>query len=459
MPPNWLWYAHLCGFPVVSREGGPVLPKIFISYRREDTSYQTTTIYEFLKPEFGGENVFMDVDTIPAGVDFREYLHEAVSGCDVLLAVIGEYWIVDRQGKRRLDDARDFVRIELEAALQRRIRLIPVLVGGTTMPGPGDLPESIRDLAFRNAVQVRPGRDLKPDIRHLIQELKSPPSRSGRPPAVPPQPEVPAAETRSAGRQRVSRSASRPLIEPPTVLQPGGASQAGEVITNTIGIRMLLIPAGEFLMGSPDSDSDALTHEKPQHRVKLTRPFYLGVCAVTQEEYERVMGKNPSRFQGDPQRPVETVSWNDAVEFCRRLSENEGKQYRLPTEAEWEYACRAGTTTKWCFGDSESQLGEYAWYDENSGGTTHPVGEKKPNAWGVYDMHGNVWEWCADWYEAGYYSASPADDPQCPSSGDVRVLRGGSWLIFPGGSRSAFRLGSAPDDRSRDNGFRLARTP
>jgi len=435
------------------------MPKIFISYRREDTSYQTTTIYEFLKPKFGEENVFMDVDTIPAGVDFREYLREAVSGCDVLLAVIGEYWIVDRQAKRRLDDARDFVRIELEAALQRRIRLIPVLVGGTTMPGPGDLPESIRDLAFRNAVEVRPGRDLQPDMRRLIRELEAPLSRPKRPPAVPPQPEAPAAEAPSPARQRVSRSASRPLVEAPTVPPPDESAQAGDVITNSIGMRMILIPAEEFLMGSPDSDSDASADEKPQHRVKITRPFYLGVCPVTQEEYERVMGENPSHFQGDPQRPVEQVSWDDAVEFCRRLSEKEGKTYRLPTEAEWEYACRAGSTTKWCFGDSESQLGEYAWYTVNSRSTTHPVGKKEPNDWGVYDMHGNVWEWCADWYAQDYYGGSPTDDPKGPSSGALRVLRGGSWGGVPGYSRSANRFrGSPPADRYFLLGFRLART-
>ncbi len=435
------------------------MPKIFISYRREDTSYQTTTIYEFLRSRFGEEDVFMDVDTIPAGVDFREYLHEAVSGCDVLLAVIGEHWLVDRQGNRRLEDARDFVRIELEAALQRHIRLIPVLVGDTTMPGPGDLPESIQDLAFRNAVQVRPGRDLRPDIRRLIRELEAPVSRPKRPAAAPPQPEASAAETPSPARQRVSRSASRPMVEPPVPSPPAEAAQAGEVITNSIGIKMVLIPAGEFLMGSPDSDEDADTREKPQHRVKITRPFYLGVSPVTQEEYERVMGKNPSGCKGDRQRPVETVSWNDAAEFCRRLSEKEGKTYRLPTEAEWEYACRAGRTTKWCFGDSQSQLADYAWYDDNSGGTTHPVGEKKPNAWGLYDMHGNVYEWCDDWYDQDYYSASPAADPKGPDSTAYRVLRGGSWFDFPGLSRSAYRDWDSPVFRYHGYGFRLARTP
>ena len=152
---------------------------------------------------------------------------------------------------------------------------------------------------------------------------------------------------------------------------------------------------------------------------------------VTQEQYERVMGKNPSRFKG-PQLPVERVSWKAAVSFCTKLSafpeeQAAGRTYRLPTEAEWEYACRAGSTTDFCFGDAEWGLDDYAWYEDNSDHRTHPVGQKRPNAWGLYDMHGNVWEWCADWHDEAYYEASPVDDPQGPATGVDRVGRGGSW--------------------------------
>jgi formylglycine-generating enzyme required for sulfatase activity len=238
----------------------------------------------------------------------------------------------------------------------------------------------------------------------------------------------------------------------------------GKELTVDLGggvtMEFVLIAPGEFMMGSPDSDSDADGDEKPQHRVRITKPFYLGKYEVTQAQWKAVMGDNPSYFKGDLQRPVEQVSWEDAVRFCSRLGQKDGKTYRLPTEAEWEYAARAGSATKWCFGDSESELGDYAWYERNSSSTTHPVGGKKPNAWGLCDMHGNVWEWCADWYESDYYRSSPPDDPNGPSSGASRVLRGGSWCyLFAGYPRSARRGGLHPGLRIRNVGFRAARTP
>ncbi len=225
---------------------------------------------------------------------------------------------------------------------------------------------------------------------------------------------------------------------------------------NTIGMNLVLIPAGEFLMGSPESDSSAWDGEKPQHLVRISRPFYLGVTEVTQAQYEGVMGTNPSRFKG-AQLPVEGVSWEDAVAFCRRLSDKEDRTYRLPTEAEWEYACRAGSTTKWSFGDDESALNEYAWYSANSNRTMHPVGEKNPNAWGLYDMHGNVCEWCSDW--CGRYASTVMDDPTGPTAGWTRVLRGGSCYYDARSCRSVFRFESPPDvpgDRDDFVGFRVA---
>jgi formylglycine-generating enzyme required for sulfatase activity len=230
------------------------------------------------------------------------------------------------------------------------------------------------------------------------------------------------------------------------------------VITNSIGMQLALIPPGEFTMGSPDSDDMADDDEKPQHKVKITKPFYLGVHEVTQEQYEKVMGEHRGWFKG-ASNPVETVSWHDAVEFCRKLPAKEGETYRLPTEAEWEYACRAGSTTRYSFGDDEESLGEYAWYIGNSEGKTHPVGEKKQNAWGLHDMHGNVWEWCQDWYDDAYYKTSPTDDPSGQEKFSLRVLRGGSWDHDAGLCRAARRIALRPLGRGSIMGFRVVAVP
>ena len=223
------------------------------------------------------------------------------------------------------------------------------------------------------------------------------------------------------------------------------ADSHAETIAPTIGMKLKLIPAGEFQMGSTEADD-----EKPRHLVTITRPFYLGVYPVTQRDYMQVAKENPSHFSGNDRLPVESVSWFDAVAFCNALSQKEGLPpfykingetvqvpdwngpgYRLPTEAEWEYACRAGTTTRFSSGDDENALGLYAWYRANSGCETHPVGEKKPNAFGLHDMHGNVWEWCWDGYDACFYAQSPADDPQGPEAAAVRMIRGGGWDFDP----------------------------
>ncbi len=226
-----------------------------------------------------------------------------------------------------------------------------------------------------------------------------------------------------------------------------------ETITNSIGMKMVLIPAGQFLMGSPDSDAMAQPNEKPQHLVRITRPFWLAVTPVTWEQAGRVMKVDPAG--ADPTCPVVRVSWEAAVSFCLCLSEREGVDYRLPTEAQWEYACRAGSTTKWSFGDDESDLVHYGWYSVNARlKSPYPVGQKKPNAWGLFDMHGNVWEWCSDWY--GVYVEGALTDPTGPDIGSYRVLRGGSWEIDAAICRSAVRGGNAPSARTINYGFRLA---
>ncbi|MFO0905764.1 MAG: SUMF1/EgtB/PvdO family nonheme iron enzyme [Pirellulales bacterium] len=241
---------------------------------------------------------------------------------------------------------------------------------------------------------------------------------------------------------------------PPAQMSPQQLLQQRPLV-NSIGMQLKLLPAGTFMMGSARPGS----RDTPRH-VTLTQPFYLGVTEVTQEQFKRVMGSNPS-ISVRAQNPVENVTWEDAVEFCRRLSElpEESKarrMYRLPTEAEWEYACRAGTTTEYFFGDSGADLDLYAWYEGNSGKMAHPVCQKQPNPWGLYDMHGNVWEWCHDWH--GYLSSSETD-PTGPPSGMERVLRGGSWINPAASCRSTLRYSRAPIRRGPLDGFRIALTP
>ena len=244
---------------------------------------------------------------------------------------------------------------------------------------------------------------------------------------------------------------AKPLVQPEKELS------LAENHTNSIGMKFKLIQPGEFLMGSPADDPDKSSKETPQHRVRITKPYYLGVYEVTQGEYQKVMGKNPSEFKGLT-RPVEQVSWEDATEFCRKLSQMDTRfNYRLPTEAEWEYACRAGTKTRYICGDDLDP--DYGWVNSNSSRQTHPVGKTRPNAWGLYDMHGNVYEWCQDWYDSGYYGSSPSDDPMGASTGSTRVLRGGCWSNRAPSVRSAYRDPGGPGFRFHFFGFRVARVP
>ncbi len=230
-------------------------------------------------------------------------------------------------------------------------------------------------------------------------------------------------------------------------LQAGGRKSI-RIPGTTIDLNMRWIPSGSFTMGGK--------YEKPQHRATLSKGFWMLETEVTQEMWKALMGpeSNPSKFEG-AKRPVEQVNWHEAKEFIEKLNSKGIGTYRLPTEAEWEYACRAGSPYAYCYGDGESKLKDYAWYGEGETGKTHTVGGKQPNDWGLYDMHGNVYEWCEDVY--GDYPVSPQTDPRGPASGEYRVSRGGSFWDFARGCRSAYRYWDTPDYRFRNLGFRLAR--
>jgi len=322
-----------------------------------------------------------------------------------------------------------------------------------------------------------PGRSLPPfagqEKRAGSVQPPSATSTTERPPPPPaPSPPAPTKGTDSTAARRDSQSRS---IEP------------AKNITNRIGMRFVLIPAGSFQMGSPEGEGEADEH--PRHEVRISRPFYLSIHEVTQGQYLAVTGKNPSWFSArgggkeavktpsTDEHPVETVSWFDAMRFSNMLSEREGLApfytvaepsvqvhdwagpgYRLPTEAEWEYACRASSQMRYSFSDVATELSRYAWFSDFSGQVTHPVGQKLANTWGLYDMHGNVWEWCWDWYSADYYKHSTSVDARGPEQANFRVRRGGSFGDSPADLRSAVRTRLGPMIRSRFVGFRLART-
>jgi formylglycine-generating enzyme required for sulfatase activity len=285
-----------------------------------------------------------------------------------------------------------------------------------------------------------------------------------------------------------STEAPRVPVAMPQHAAPGHG-ESDSIVAKSIDMKLVLIPAGEFVMGSPDADKDAANSEKPQHRVRISKPFYLGVSEVTQAQYEKVMGNNPSYFfangtgssrvsgQSTEAYPVEHVTWLDAVRFCNRLSEKEGKKpfykiggndvqvsdwngpgYRLPTEAEWEYACRAGSAspTPYSFGSDAAELGEYGWFAGNSDARTHPVSQKRPNRFGLYDMHGNVWEWCWDEWRDGYSNQSRTTDPTAIRLAGFRASRGGGWSDGPRDCRSASRGRNGPGDPDASLGFRVA---
>ncbi len=230
-------------------------------------------------------------------------------------------------------------------------------------------------------------------------------------------------------------------------------------------MNFIYIPPDTFTMGSPLGESGRYSKEI-QHRVTLTQGYYLQTTEVTQGQWVAVMDTRPwsaeTHARADTDGAVSDVSWNDCQDFIRKLNKKEGgNKYRLPTEAEWEHACRAGSTTRFCFVDGDYELGDYAWYEKNAYDVgeryAHAVGAKKPNEWGLYDMHGNVWEWCQDWY--GYYPSSSVTDQTGPSLGSFRVVRGGSWSRYAGRCRSAYRGHDLPGGRGDGQGFRLARTP
>ncbi len=235
----------------------------------------------------------------------------------------------------------------------------------------------------------------------------------------------------------------------------GGGVPAADPAPGTIwrepvtGMEFVWIPAGELRQGCAEGEAD----ETPLREVRISG-FWMGRTEATQAQWKAVMGGNPSHFGAGGELPVESVDWNETADFIAKLNGRGGARFRLPTEAEWEYACKAGSD-----GQRYGEIGEIAWYKDNAEGATHPVRMKKPNRWGLYDMLGNVWEWCGDWYDEKAYAAGPAANPKGPASGTHRVGRGGSWYVTAPKVRASFRLGLVPGSKGMNLGFRLVREP
>jgi formylglycine-generating enzyme required for sulfatase activity len=395
---------------------------IFISYARADRR-KVRRFAEALEKK--GWQVWWDL-RIRSGSSFDRVIEQALEEARCVIVI----W-------SRNSVESDWVRAEAGDGLERRILVSIAIDQELRLP-----------LRFRNVhtdLLLDLAVDRAPSVfNKIVADIETLTSR--------PKPEGALAKAEAKRKTEVS--------EPEQTLK-----EPKKTFTNSIGAEFVLIPAGSFMMGSSSTVRYLLfftdRREKPTHEVKILQSFYLQTTQITQGQWKKVMGDNPSGFKDcGADCPVESVSWDDVQKFIRKLNDMEGiDKYRLPSEAEWEYGCRAGTTTEFFFGDDAGQLGEYAWYKDNSEGKTHPVGQKGRNAWGLYDMHGNVWEWVEDdWH--GNYDKAPSDGRPWVEKprGPHRVIRGGSWGNGAHNCRSATRDDNAPDVCNTYIGFRLARS-
>jgi len=461
--------------------------KVFISYRRDDSRYQARMIYTAFTQVIQREHVFMDIDSIPLGSDFRKILKGWVNECHILLALIGPGWVSaadPRTGQPRLANPGDFVRIEIAEALARNITVVPVLLDGAPMPDPQQLPDDLKELVYRHAEFVEYTR-FDDDVARLIRKLQPAAPKAASSASV----STTTRDYRLDGRIKVDAAVVHGA--PDGCFKPA-AGRMEWFKDHPDGPEMVVVPAGSFTIGSPDSEPGRFDSEGPQRKIAIARVFAVGRHAVTRGSFAAFVNntgyktdggayvwsgsewkldpkaswRNPGYAQDDS-HPVVCINWDDAKAYVKWLSEQTGKAYRLLTEAEREYVARADTTTPFWWGASITP--KQANYDGNyvyGGGakgewrkSTMPVGSFEANPWGLYNVHGNVWEWCEDvWHDD--LNGLPTDGSAWLQGADAsrRVLRGGSWNYFPPYLRAAFRGRYPSDNRNNNIGFRVGRT-
>lgn len=447
------------------------MSKIFISYRRDDSAAYAGRLYDRLVSHFGRAHVFMDIDQIEPGEVFDQVIKDKLAAVQVAVVLIGERWldIADASEQRRLDNPDDWVRLEITTLLERNIRVIPVLVGAATMPKSTQLPECMIPLTRRHALEIASHPRFHTDADKLIKALeKVVGALSLEPPKVPEKPEKPGFLRFAviAGVIGIVLIAGGYLIVmPPKTIPIQSATEQLKVAV--IEPEMVHIPPGKFLMGSPGTELGRGSDESPQHEVTITYAFEISKYEVTFEEYDAFAQATNHKLPSDSgwgrgKRPVINVTFHDAQEYVQWFSKQTGKKYRLPTEAEWEYAARAGTQTRYWWGDyiGYNNANCNGCSSEWGGKQTAPVGLFKANAFGLYDTAGNVWEWTQDcWHD--HYDNAPTDGSvwleKDHGNCTRRVARGGSWLNDPRLLRSADRLRLSAGDALNGLGFRIAR--
>ena len=455
---------------------------IFISYSSKDRA-RAKVLAGALERQ--GWSVWWD-RKIPPGRQFSQVIKEAMDEAKCIIVLWSKESVKS-----------DWVQNEASEGARRKI-LVPMLIDDV------EIPFEFRRIQAARLVDWE-GRSPHPEFDTLLEALCAILGQPLLPQASEPIPDEqqPGLETEKAwSKSRMAKVLAAICIvtlitiisigvffnkerDRPPVDKPQGVpakklapepTEEDNIVTNSIGMKLVYISAGSFMMGSSssakllaseyDAPEGVFTDEFPQHQVRISEGFWMGQTEVTQGQYKSVMNAQPwsgeDSVQESANNPAVHVTWDDAAAFCRKLSQQEGKTYRLPTEAEWEYACRAGTTTEFSFGDSDSSLGDHAWFYDNASKVgqkyAHSVGQKKPNPWGLYDMHGNVWECCSDWYDEDYYSNSPSVDPKGPPLGAYRSLRGGSWGGDELNLRCSMRSYLSPDYRLHFVGFRVVRS-